>query len=106
MPLVFDADFFWYLTLPHAEKLRVAVLSHAKNCVLTPNKVEFARLAEYFTSPAPTKEGEETKETAESGVVSELSPELHPAIVALCKKMNGVTIIQKAWHDTVLINRE
>jgi NAD(P)H-hydrate repair Nnr-like enzyme with NAD(P)H-hydrate dehydratase domain len=95
MPITFDADFFWYLTLPQANKLREVVSNGAKNCILTPNKLEFKNMAKWYLK----EESEESKsKTKEPVVEKELL--VNKKLTELCSKMNGVTIIQKVKSNT------
>jgi len=90
MPITFDADFFWYLTLPQADKLRDAVSAGAKNCILTPNKPEFKHMVKWYLKKEPEESKPETKEQV---VEKDLST--NKTLTELCKKINGATIIQK-----------
>lgn len=93
MPVTFDADFFWYLTLPHAEKLRKVVSEGAKNCVLTPNKVEFKRMAEFYLKEDLV---DAKPVTTEPAVEKDIST--NKVLKELCDRIKGATIIQKVPH--------
>lgn len=93
LPCVFDADFFWYLTLPEADPLRAKIIEKAQNCIFTPNKVEFQRLYEYFFKTKPSVSSKIISEES----VCELNPKENKELIDLCNKLNNVTIIQKVF---------